>query len=557
MMRYTRNVQTKLWPKIRQNAPIKYRLVLDIDATMCCTLSTSTDRKWIAENFPHGELIHWKGTEYEYLHFFYPNFEKLLLSILSWDGWSVDIFSAGIAERNDEIISRYFIKKFAAHTTNPHELYQNLIESGRIRIFSRDHLIDGERDYKGYEQYGQKKKDLSVIDKDVSNVVIADDDRSYILGSQYPFIALSYSASSNLESAIRRKDIDFLKTTTFNPMKNAEYIMGIIIACKEKLDNNKAGSLRGALDLVLQHNGQSFINDMHLESPWFIEPTRELFESRNSNALMSRHYHTKMTEWIDSGSEYFNTALQESLKKDEVQELSETKESSNQKSHREENKGVPASLASKRPNVLLDSDLDDDATSAEGQQLSLWQQPIHGIAEHYVRYCSSGINVLLPLRIKNAELSDIAILKASFLNANTILDLLDVALTRIHHGFNNVALPLNIQEKHWVGMLIKKKESVLEITYLDSENAGLSQNIKDLIVNFLSETHYNINLIEAKLEQQKYGNCDPELIENFIKLLTGTRVSQEEAVIKHSKLFEQSLLSGDNLETTDNEDSSL
>ena len=58
---------------------------------------------------------------------------------------------------------------------------------------------------------------------------------------------------------------------------------------------------------------------------------------------------------------------------------------------------------------------------------------------------------------------------------------------------------------------------------------------------------YKISLIEARVEAQKYNNCGPETIENFIAYLTnGNRVSQEDAVPLHSQLLERELLTEDN-----------
>ncbi len=48
--------------------------------------------------------------------------------------------------------------------------------------------------------------------------------------------------------------------------------------------------------------------------------------------------------------------------------------------------------------------------------------------------------------------------------------------------------------------------------------------------------------MQLAVEQQKYANCGPEVIENFILYLTGKRLSQEKAIELHSKLVENALL---------------
>ena len=48
--------------------------------------------------------------------------------------------------------------------------------------------------------------------------------------------------------------------------------------------------------------------------------------------------------------------------------------------------------------------------------------------------------------------------------------------------------------------------------------------------------------MEIPCEPQRYCNCGPEVIEDFINYLTGKRATQEEAIELHSNLREQELL---------------
>lgn len=130
-------------------------------------------------------------------------------------------------------------------------MYYDITASGKLQIFSYItwYQVKGKDKMGIYKQMGNIKKDLIVISKNMNNIIIADDDRSYI---------------SN---------------------KNAAYIMGIIFSCKELLNNNKANSLRDALNVVLHHNGKSIINQYnkyrHREYeyfPWLLNPTYELRE---------------------------------------------------------------------------------------------------------------------------------------------------------------------------------------------------------------------------------------------------------------------------------------
>ncbi|MFV9991186.1 MAG: hypothetical protein AB8V19_00860 [Candidatus Midichloria sp.] len=98
-----------------------------------------------------------------------PNFEKLVLSILSWREWSVDFFSTGIAKRNEEIVPTYFTRKFAKYGQNPQEMYSSITASGKLKIFSYHHLTPSRKDDRkwGYEHIGNMKKGIILISKDI------------------------------------------------------------------------------------------------------------------------------------------------------------------------------------------------------------------------------------------------------------------------------------------------------------------------------------------------------------------------------------------------------
>ncbi|MDJ1305469.1 MAG: hypothetical protein MRQ09_04450 [Candidatus Midichloria sp.] len=91
-------------------------------------------------------------------------------------------------------------------------MYSSITASGKLKIFSYHHLISSRKDDKkgsekeSDEHIGNMKKDLTVISKDINNIIIADDDRTYILGDQYPFIGLSYPASADFAYALPKKD---------------------------------------------------------------------------------------------------------------------------------------------------------------------------------------------------------------------------------------------------------------------------------------------------------------------------------------------------------------
>src|SRR6185312_15381174 len=97
-------------------------------------------------------------------------------------------------------------------------------------------------------------------------------------------------------------------------------------------------------------------------------------------------------------------------------------------------------------------------------------------------------------------------------------------------------------DKHWLGLLFKKLDTVVEVIYLDSEQRTIPALLKSKLEDGLSKNGYKSHFLELKLEQQRYNNCGPELIENFAYHLTGTRATQEAAVHVHSLLVENNLL---------------
>lgn len=85
----------------------------------------------------------------------------------------------------------------------------------------------------------------------------------------------------------------------------------------------------------------------------------------------------------------------------------------------------------------------------------------------------------------------------------------------------------------------KINDNSIQVKYLDSENKPIPIQLKQIL------NKYNLNVEQLKVEHQKYSNCGPEVIENFILYLTGKRVSQEKAIELHSKLVENTLLNID------------
>ncbi len=245
------NIKSKL------SCPIKYRVVFDVDDVLCCSpmdLSFYIKHDNAGEHFKKrvaqysgAVVIDWRHNDSTYVHFFYPNLDKLFLSILSWSNWSIDFFSSGVRDRNEEVIPNLIKQLLSKYSNDFSDVYNALIGSGRLRIFSRDHMVKGDKEISGYETFGQYKKDLTIVSNDIANTILIDDDRTYVVGNQYPFICTSYSASSKFKNHLLYKNESSLETL-FDLSKNAEYILGILLSCKEKLNNKTSLSLREALD---------------------------------------------------------------------------------------------------------------------------------------------------------------------------------------------------------------------------------------------------------------------------------------------------------------------
>lgn len=293
--------------------PIKYRVVFDVDDVLCCSPiqfykndQLYNDRvKKNAYEYPGAIVINWKYKGNEYLHFFYPGLDRLILSILSWDHWSVDFFSSGVKERNEEVLPDLLRQFIAKHSDDVEADYAAIVNSGRCRIFSRDDMVEGRasRELKrdGFEIFGNYKKDLTVISDDVENSILVDDDRSYVAAYQYPFICVVCTEFKQILHEGKWKD----NHTFFDIHKIPEYMMGILLSCKEELDSGRSSSLRGALDVVLQHHGKTLEKEAYEMSPWFLWPQREARYDWRTKVPDNPEFFNRMTAWIEKGENYW------------------------------------------------------------------------------------------------------------------------------------------------------------------------------------------------------------------------------------------------------------
>ncbi|BFD46150.1 MAG: hypothetical protein DMENIID0002_07960 [Rickettsia endosymbiont of Sergentomyia squamirostris] len=100
-----------------------------------------------------------------------------------------------------------------------------------------------------------------------------------------------------------------------------------------------------------------------------------------------------------------------------------------------------------------------------------------------------------------------------------------------------VLVLLNLYNKHAVGIMgVKDQDNSLKLYYIDPSNKSIPDRLKQIFIDNC------LQIEQLPVEQQKYANCGPEVIENFMLYLTGERLSPEESITYHSKLVEQQLL---------------
>lgn len=169
---------------------------------------------------------------------------------------------------------------------------------------------------------------------------------------------------------------------------------------------------------------------------------------------------------------------------------------------------------------------------------------ILGISSYLSKYTLEAIKDILKLRIKDAKLENIRILEGSYIFLEDYNNVKEMMLEATYSDAKLILTPFNLFNKHAVGFIFVKDLNNLKIFYIDPSNDSMPDKLRDLIA--LNQ----IDLEQLFVEPQRYNNCGPEVIENFVLYLTSTRVSQEEAIAYHSYLLESQLLNnkGDILE---------
>jgi ankyrin repeat protein len=165
---------------------------------------------------------------------------------------------------------------------------------------------------------------------------------------------------------------------------------------------------------------------------------------------------------------------------------------------------------------------------------------------YWNQYSQIGITELLELRIKDLGVLE----KVKMLTSDVVWSgdrekgniLVKTIIEFLGHEERIAVMPLNLYYKHWVGMVIRKDDHGVSLTYLDSENNPIPVKLEVTLKDQLKNVGYDIDINSVRVEQQVSNNCGPEVIENIILYLTGIRLQQDKAVEYHSYLLEQKLI---------------
>jgi hypothetical protein len=164
------------------------------------------------------------------------------------------------------------------------------------------------------------------------------------------------------------------------------------------------------------------------------------------------------------------------------------------------------------------------------------------VVDNYPEYYDSGINQVLKLRLSG--LANAISLKPRYFGNDLGYEALRLASdvgAMLSQG-KQVVVPINLDNKHWLGLLFKGFVDRVEVTYMDSEQRAMLPQLMEELAHGFGMNNYQSSFLTAKLVPQSYNNCGYEVIENFMYYLTGTRATQGGAMYAHSLLVENSLL---------------
>jgi tetratricopeptide (TPR) repeat protein len=181
---------------------------------------------------------------------------------------------------------------------------------------------------------------------------------------------------------------------------------------------------------------------------------------------------------------------------------------------------------------------------ALGEKVEFKGQGTSYVIDSNLEYYNSALDQILGLRLKEIGHNGKAVvLQSQYFEEGFAKKLANDVVVMLSSGdAETVFAPVNLYNKHWLGLSFKWLGAKIEVTYMDSEQRAIVPRLKEGLERGLAMNGYQTQFSVARLEQQRYNNCGLEVIENFVYYLTGTRATQETAVYVHSLLVENNLL---------------
>lgn len=165
-------------------------------------------------------------------------------------------------------------------------------------------------------------------------------------------------------------------------------------------------------------------------------------------------------------------------------------------------------------------------------------------ASYWYEYSKDKVSKILDLRMTSIKIEKIKVISpilwdGSVLGAKECSD----RITSTLHDKEAVLVPINFFNKHWVGIAIAKNNNEINLNYMDSEQLKMPGLLKEIITTVLITEYprHCVSIIEREVEKQRYNNCGPEVVENFMQHITSCRFSQEDAPLAHLLLLEDDL----------------
>ncbi len=147
-----------------------------------------------------------------------------------------------------------------------------------------------------------------------------------------------------------------------------------------------------------------------------------------------------------------------------------------------------------------------------------------------------GITSLMKLRFSDIE--DVKVVSAGYDIENGSIDLSSLASTIRLVNESTILVPINVENKHWVGLVFKKSNKHVDVKFIDSEGG----EIPAPLVRALEESFEDISIYTSEVEKQIANNCGYQVIETFAHDVLGESVTQKEVVAFYSCLVGQDLI---------------